>query len=788
MMRPLLSFLLVVFASAVSPLRAQAGLLVPSSSGRPDARVLSLREMEIDIGIARGYARVNVRQVFENHTATVQEGTYRFALPASAAVGDFAIWDGLQRIPGVILEKKRARSIYQELTHQRIDPGLLQQGEEEDGEPGEGRSTRPSGSALFSVTVAPIPAYATKRLELQFQEEVPFIGGVGEFRLVLRPPDGEAPVARHLRVKVTLTDGAFESVAAGLPLVASEGGAAFTGENIRLDRDLTLRLRPKSADPLRLTTFRNPEGVLPDGLALAPWERPSEVPPEKDGFFLLEALAPAGSKAKGTAEVKAGPVAAKRSPQSLVILFDTSLSHRWAGLETAYAHLVRVLQSLGREDRFALVPYDRTPAGGARLRPATAQDIEAELTALRARALGPGVNLGAAVGVARKLLGEHGRILLLTSGQGIPGSKTLRGILGTTPLFAAVTVGEAGEGLRAASTAVLSNTATEIEGDLFFKRLQVPEEGSGTAGTKTAGSGIPFAVTGGDPKLRHIYPVLVQPMEPGSLSAWVGRYAAPQPKVRVELASSLLPGGRQGIDAAFPEKALEARDLPRRWARARVDDLLARIEAEGERREWVNEIIELSKRYKFITPYTAFLAAPRSLLRPRRIQPGDPVLRVECDEGTVSVTALFTFGLKLDLVRSPGSNVWEGRFLVPEGLKDGRYPVRILLRDRTGVRLSETKHYVLDGKAPDIQPLLPGTAQAGEVLRVEARADDDVVFLTARLGDGPPVPLRWDPATKRNVGLLRIPAETRGGQEIFFEAVDAAKNRGFARATVEVKP
>jgi hypothetical protein len=50
------------------------------------------------------------------------------------------------------------------------------------------------------------------------------------------------------------------------------------------------------------------------------------------------------------------------------------------------------------------------------------------------------------------------------------------------------------------------------------------------------------------------------------------------------------------------------------------------------------------------------------------------------------------------------------------------------------------------------------------------------------------VPLRWDPATKRNVGLLRIPAETRGGQEIFFEAVDAAKNRGFARATVEVKP
>lgn len=784
-MRPLTGFLLLA-TFALAPLRSQAGLLVPASTGRPDARVLSLREMNVDIGIARGYARVNVRQVFENHTNDIQEGTYRFALPASAAVGDFAIWDGLQRIPGVILEKKRARSIYQELTRQRIDPGLLQQGEEEDSAPGDGRSARPSGAALFSVTVAPIPPRATKRLELQFQQEVPFIGGVGEFRLVLRPPDGEAPVARHLSVKVSL-DGSFEPAATGLPLAASEGGAAFTGDNIRLDRDLVLRIRPRGGEPLRLTAFRNPDGVLPDGLALAPWERPSEIPPEKDGFFLLEALLPGGVKAKAGASASSGTPDPKRPAQSLAILFDTSLSHRWAGLETAYGHLVRVLQSLGSGDRFVLIPYDRTPAENPRLRAATADTIEAELNSLRSRALGPGANLGGALAVAHKLVGDQGRILLLTSGQGIPNSKALHASLGATPLFVAITVGEAGESLRAASAQVLSTTATEIEGDLFFQRLLASGVAAATPKVAQGGS-VPFTVTGGDPRLRHIYPVLVQPMEPGSLSAWVGRYAAPQPKVRVEFASPLFKGGKQGLEGAFPEKALDARDLPRRWARARVDDLLARIEAEGERREWVNEIIELSKRYKFITPYTAFLAAPRSLLRPRRIQPGDPVLRVECDEGTASATALFPFGLKLDLVRRPQSNVWEGRFLVPEGLKDGRYAVRILMRDRSGAPISETKHFVLDGKAPDIQPQLPASAQAGEILRVEARADEDVVLLTARLGDGPPIPLRWDASAKQCVGLLHIPAEARGNQDIFFEAVDAAKNRGFARATVEVKP
>ena len=82
----------------------------------------------------------------------------------------------------------------------------------------------------------------------------------------------------------------------------------------------------------------------------------------------------------------------------------------------------------------------------------------------------------------------------------------------------------------------------------------------------------------------------------------MGRYAQPA-KTTIEMAGASVP-------AAFPEKALEARDLPRRWARARVDDLLRRIELEGEKREWVEEILELSRRYKFVTPYTAFLAIP----------------------------------------------------------------------------------------------------------------------------------------------------------------------------------
>jgi len=779
----LLRLLLPILLLGCGPwLRAQAGLLVPTSTGRADASVLSLREMTVDLELRRGYARVNVRQVFENHTATAQEGTYRFALPGSAAVGDFAVWDGLQRIPGVILEKRRARSIYQELERQRIDPGLLQQGEEEDGEPGQrSHAARPTGG-LFSVSVSPVPPFATKRLELQFQQEVPYLAGLAEFRLALRPLDAEPPVADQLTVRVHLGDGSLVGSAPGssaLALKASPDGATFSGRKVKLDRDLVVRFQPRDGAPLRLSAFRNPEGLLPDGLALAPWERPVEIPPEKDGFFLLEAL-PQGRPAQ------AAP--APHGSGSLVILFDTGLGHRWNGLEAAYGQLVRVLQGLGAEARFALVPYDRTPGKGT-LRPATPQAIQAELEALRSRPLGAGTDLAAALGAARRLLGEsagQGRILVLTGSPAPERARALREAAGTLPVFIAVSAGDVGQGILGAATQVLYPTATELEADLFFQRLLDPAP---PAQARPAERGrAPFTVSGGEPRLRDIYPVMVQPMQPGGLSGWIGRYAVPCPDLRFELPSALLPGAAGRLQAALPERALDARDLPRRWARARVDDLLARIETDGERREWISEVIALSKRYKFVTPYTAFLAAPRSLLRPRRIQPGDPVLRVECDSATVSATALFPFGLRLDLVRRPASNTWEGRFLVPDGFKDGRYPVRILVRDASGSLVSETKHFVLDGTPPVIRPQLPARCRAGAMVRIAAAADADVVFLSARIGAGAPVPLRWDEATRQCVGQVWLPPSSAGRQEVLFEAVDAAKNRGFARAMLEVKP
>jgi Ca-activated chloride channel family protein len=80
-------------------------------------------------------------------------------------------------------------------------------------------------------------------------------------------------------------------------------------------------------------------------------------------------------------------------------------------------------------------------------------------------------------------------------------------------------------------------------------------------------------------------------------------------------------------DVTLPEFADTHEHLPRLWARARVDALLREMDTNGEREDYIAEIIRLSEKYKFVTPYTAFYRGAPRVAAPRLIQPGDPVLR-----------------------------------------------------------------------------------------------------------------------------------------------------------------
>src|SRR5580698_1073351 len=167
-----------------------AGVLIPSTAKQPDPKVLTLDEMSIVITIDNGNAKVKVQQIFANHTAGVLEGNYVFALPGRAQISDFAIWDDATRIPGVILERKRAEEIYNDIRMQALDPGLLQMGERD--------ADEARRSSIFSARVVPIPAFGTKRVEIEYQERLPMERGESFFAVPLRPDAYRAQTAGRL--------------------------------------------------------------------------------------------------------------------------------------------------------------------------------------------------------------------------------------------------------------------------------------------------------------------------------------------------------------------------------------------------------------------------------------------------------------------------------------------------------------------------------------------------------------------------------------------------------------
>ncbi|HEY2117156.1 MAG TPA: VIT and VWA domain-containing protein, partial [Candidatus Angelobacter sp.] len=341
--------LLVVFFALTSITWGDAGVLIPRDKAQPDPLILSLEEMEITIRIDNSDARIFVKQIFANHTGGIQEGNYIFALNSRAVVSDFATWDGPVRIPAVILERKRAEEIYNELKQQAIDPGLLQMGER--------TASEARHTSTFSARIVPIPAYGTKRLEFEYHESIPVESFKSYFGIGLKPEAYHSQTARHLSIHFELRSEHpirnFKLGSTIYPLKISQQNAhlvtgEFTGENIALTQDFSVQyeLDQTAGDSLHVLTYRNPDSGQPDPTEMSP-QRGTNEP----GFAEVEALL-ANKKAAAPAGAQARP------PHNVILLFDDSLSMQWDKLERSYEAMQKVLHSLSGDDHFNLLMFN----------------------------------------------------------------------------------------------------------------------------------------------------------------------------------------------------------------------------------------------------------------------------------------------------------------------------------------------------------------------------------------------------------------------------------------------
>jgi len=742
---------------ATADARAQSGVLVPSSvSQEPNSKIVELTEMTVSVKVDRQLARTRVLQIFANRSKGAIEATYVFAIPTSAAIADFAVWDGDVRIPGVIVEKRKARRLYEEIAAQMIDPGLLEQ------EDDEGNAT------AFTVRVAPIPGYGTKRLELEYTELLPVDGLQSYYSFPLKPSEyGEQRIG-HLRMDVQVLSGfpltplvmqgkqfalAVDRQDAHALEAHYEGVDVTPGEDFAFTYGLGV---PSST--LDVIGYRAPERI-----AASEIRDPSQADRNPDGYFQASAVFNGDGLAPGAAS-------APRA-RSVVLMLDVSLSMNGEKLDRAFEAVEYSLGALTPQDRFNLLLFNDDvlelspePVAG------TPDQIERALGFVRASYLTGGTDLQTAlargVDAAAKLPAVAGEraIVLITDGNPTLTTVETRRILDDfvrqngAKAKARLEVFGIGSDTRLGLLGELANAtggqfvwSRETE-DIGYK-LKAFFAKVGLAPL----DGLSLAAQGGD--VYQVYPDRPTTGYEGSALHYVGRYKTPGPASFVLTGRSSKGAVDLRASADLPERDDTHGEVPRLWGRARVDYLLRQIDLNGETDAAIDEIIALSKKYKFVTPYTSFLAAPRSLLRPRTIRPGDPILRVKTDESISSVVAVFPFGLVKQLRRVEGSSLWETRFLAPIDLADGQYGCRLVMTDTLGRSFEEVKRFRIDSRPPVLSASVePSPARAGQDVRVVVRADADTRWITARLFGAAPTAVRWDDAAKANVATIRIPA------------------------------
>jgi Ca-activated chloride channel family protein len=777
------------------PSQAQSGVLIPSSKEKPDASILSLQVMNVDVLIDNQHATVRVLQIYDNHTAQTLEGKYLFALPPLASVSDFAVWDGDVRIPGVMMEKRRANAIYGEIKQATVDPGLLQQDDEHEGQ------------SAFSAKVFPINPYGSKRVEMEYTEMLAVEGLTSHFTFPLKPSDGNAQRVGefnlHIHVIGDYPISVSDSAQTIYPLRVlksqpNEFEGEFEAREVNLTEDFSFDYginAPQSL--LSFIAYRAPERISAYDL-----RDPALAARNPDGYFEARAIFnEQGNSRAGEAAQSSSTGESPAQPRNLLLLLDTSLSMYGEKLSRAVESVDYFLHGLAPQDHFNLILFNEethffSPAPVE----ATPDKVEEALQFIKGSSLGGATDLRKALEQAldasRDFPAGERNIVLVSDANPTLGTTSIKQITRLfdnskkqteatrTRLFAFALGSDAND-------ALLGELAKKTHG--YFARARETEDISAMLRiffSKVSLPGIEnLRLTSSEPEnFYQVYSTGENSFD-GSSFGFVGRYKRSEAQTTLNLSGQY---GAASINlsrsVSLPEFEDTHQHLPRLWARARVDALLEEMNLNGEREDYIAEIIHLSQKYRFVTPYTAFLAAPRALLRPRLIQPGDPVIRVKTDAAITSVFAVLPYGETLPLKFLQAEGVWETRFFAPAWMPDGTYRCRLLMTDRNGNGYQEEKSFVVDSHAPRLKVRLAAeTVHAGDELQLRVDADSDTARLVAKFYGARPAQLFWSQKEKTNTGRLRVPAGLAAGQyTLTVTAEDFAHNQSTSEVRIEV--
>lgn len=277
---------------AFSPLRAanveppvtkeSLGSLVAKIDGRETP--LAIGYHKVNVEIRDQIARTTIEQSFVNRTDARTEGVFYFPLPNEASIAGFGMWIGNELVEADVVEKARAREIFETILREKRDPGLL---EWTDGN-------------IFKARVFPIEARSEKRVKIVYTQLLPERDGKYTYTYPLQSEMLRQNPLREFSFQVTVQDEfhdkiLFEDHKHTLTTRAGESHLKVTETHFTPECDFKLIVQRKKNRPVsQFIAHRRGE----------------------DGYFMLKLGA-------AQRETKDEP---KATPKRWTILLDTSAS------------------------------------------------------------------------------------------------------------------------------------------------------------------------------------------------------------------------------------------------------------------------------------------------------------------------------------------------------------------------------------------------------------------------------------------------------------------------------
>jgi len=173
--------MMLVFVGPV----AATGVMIPKHLDLPP---LAIKYQRVQVSINNLVAQTTVKQAFQNSTDRQLEATFLFPLPPGASVTEFSMMINGKKMVGELVEKQRARQIYQDIVRRMKDPGLLEY----------------LGSNLFKASVFPIPPRGIQEVEMRYSEVVTKDSGICSYVYPLRTDERASRTLEDFTVAVKL--------------------------------------------------------------------------------------------------------------------------------------------------------------------------------------------------------------------------------------------------------------------------------------------------------------------------------------------------------------------------------------------------------------------------------------------------------------------------------------------------------------------------------------------------------------------------------------------------------